>query len=94
MFEDQDQELWKLRQAQGENILYLICGPYADTRQHFVYNMRPILRGGLKCLYDQAQAQRSNTEDTGEIAFLNAVCVSLLAMKRISQKFADEAEKN
>lgn len=33
MFADQDRELWKLRQAQGENLLYLICGPYADIME-------------------------------------------------------------
>ena len=36
-FIDQDPELWKVRSAQGENQLYLICGPYCDARQHFIF---------------------------------------------------------
>lgn len=54
MFADQDPELFSVRNAQAGNLLYLICGPYSDTRQHFIFNCKPLFKGGLKMLYDNA----------------------------------------
>ncbi len=88
MFRDQDPALFEVRSRQGENLLYLICGPYCDTRQHFFFNCRPIYQGGLKSLYDQAQAQLSRAQSEEERDFLRAASEGLLCLKKIAEKFS------
>ena len=93
LFEDQNPELYKVRNAQGANQLYLICGPYCDTRQHFIFNCKPLLRGGLKKLYDDAQRELANAQTQEEKDFLTAAIEGLLCMKSISEKFAQAADE-
>ena len=93
LFADQNPELFRVRCKQGENLLYLICGPYADTRQHFYYNCNPIFSGGLKSLYDAACAQLETPRPESERDFLRAAVRGLLSMKAISEKFARAAEE-
>lgn len=92
-FIDQNPELWKTREAQSQNLLYLICGPYADTRQHFYFNSKVVLHGGLRSLYENATAQLEGRCSDEEKDFLEAVCRALLCMKRISEKFSQCAEE-
>lgn len=92
-FWDQNPELAKERMEQGKNLLYLICGPYADTRQHFVYNCQPIYTGGIKGMYEEAQAQLHLAETEEERDFLNAVSEGLLCLKKISERFAEVASE-
>ena len=91
LFRDQDPELWEVRQAQGKELLYLICGPYCDTRQHFIFNCKPVYRGGLKSMYDKAQSQLAGARTEEERDFLNAASAGLLCLKKISEKFASAA---
>ena len=93
LFRDQDPALARVRNKQGENLLYLICGPYADTRQHFYYNCKPIFSGGLKSLYDAACAQLEMPRPESEKDFLRAAVRGLLSLKAISEKFARAAEE-
>ena len=93
LFWDQDPALARVRNKQGENLLYLICGPYADTRQHFYYNCKPIFSGGLKSLYDAACAQLETPRPESEKDFLRAAVRGLLSLKAISEKFARAAEE-
>lgn len=93
LFIDQDPELYSIRNAQADNLLYLICGPYADTRQHFVFNCKPLLKGGLKSLYDKAQEQLLSAQSDAERNFLSAAIDGLLSMKAISEKFAEAAHQ-
>lgn len=93
LFKDQDPDLHRVRSMQGKNLLYLICGPYSDTRQHFIFNCKPIYAGGLKSLYENAQAQMSLAQTKEELQFLEAACEGLLSLRLISQKFAETAEK-
>lgn len=91
-FYDQDHDLWDLRWRQGGERLYLICGPYCDTSQHFNLHYAPILTGGLVSLYEKAEAQLVGaTED--EAAYLHATMTGLLAIRQISEKFAEKAKK-
>lgn len=92
MFDEQDPQLTKYRQAQGEENLYLICGPFCNTRQHFYFNCKKIYTGGLKCLYDEAQSQMEYASDA-ELDFLKAACEGLLCMKTIAEKFARKADE-
>lgn len=91
LFIDQDPELYALRAAQGSNQLYLICGPYSDTKQHFIFNCKPLFQGGLKILYDEAQEQLRRAETQEERDFLAAASEGLLCMKAISERFSEAA---
>ena len=41
LFKEQDEALFDLMKTQKKEQLYLICGPYNDTSQHFNFNCRP-----------------------------------------------------
>lgn len=88
LFRDQDPELHQVCCAQKSNLLYLICGPYCDTRQHFIFNCKPLFQGGLKKLYEEAEAQLAKAQAEEETDFLSAAMEGLLCMKTISEKFA------
>lgn len=91
VFWDQDPELWKKRCAQRDEQLYLICGPYNDTLQHFNFNNRPILAGGLKSIYEEARQTLETAQTPEEREFLNGVCQGMLQLKKAAEKFADKA---
>ena len=93
LFEDQDPELYAVTRAQKNEQLYLICGPYNDINQHFNFNCRPFLEGGLKGVYGKAQAELTNAKNADEAEFLNAVCHGMLTMKKMAEKFAQKAEE-
>ena len=63
LFKDQDPELYALKKRQTEEIFYTFCGPYNDTMQHFNFDHRPILRVGLKGLYEQARTELERAEN-------------------------------
>lgn len=92
LFEDQDPDLWQLVRRQKKEKMYLICGPYNDVSQHFCFNYRPILKDGLKGIYDYATAQLNDATEE-EKDFLMSVCEGMLCLKRIAEKFAEKAEK-
>lgn len=91
LFADQNPELYRVRSAQGSHQLYLICGPYCDTRQHFIFNCKPLFRGGLRILYEEALRQLDAAQTDEERDYLNASIDGLLCMKAISEKFAQAA---
>lgn len=93
IFIRQDPELWKRRSAQGEENLYLICGPYNDVSQHFNFNHRPILEHGLKGIYEHAEEMLELAENQEETEFLNAVCQAMLQLKKAADKFSRKAEE-
>ena len=93
LFYDQDHELWEKRQAQGAELLYLICGDYNDTQQHFNLCYRPVLQMGLKGIYERAIKQLKNAETEEEKNFLLAVAEGMLQLKKMSEKFGEVAEE-
>ena len=90
---EQDPELWTKRCAQGDELLYLICGEYNDMQQHFNLNYRPVLKMGLKGVYESALKQLEKAETDEEKDFLTSVATGMLQLKKMSEKFADAAEK-
>lgn len=92
MFTDQDPGLAELRGRQGSERLYLICGPYCDTRQHFVFYYKPVFDGGLRSLYEKAQTQLAGAAPGREHDMLASACEGLLALKLLSEKFSAAAE--
>ncbi|MBE6612084.1 MAG: hypothetical protein E7632_06295 [Ruminococcaceae bacterium] len=78
------------RWIHGNHQLYLICGIFMDNSQHFKLNYAPILKGGLKSLYDKATAQLDGANNE-EREYLEATRTGLMAIKRIGEKFAEAA---
>ncbi len=93
LFKEQDEALWEKRTRQGNELLYLICGPYNDTTQHFNFNNRPIFESGLSGIYDSARAEMQNAETEKEREFLKSVCEAMLQIKKTAEKFAKRAEE-
>ncbi len=92
LFKEHDPDLYHVRSMQGKNLLYLICGPYCDTRQHFIFNCKPVYEGGLKSLYEEAQAQLLLAQTEEERHFLESASEGLLCLKLISEKFSQTAK--
>ena len=92
VFIDQDPELCETRMRQMGELLYLLCGPYNDTGQHFQLISRPILKHGLRGVYEEAQAGLLSAETEEQKEFLQAVCDGMLQLKTVAEKFADKAK--
>ena len=93
LFKAQDPALFQRRRTHAEALLYLICGSYNDVSQHYNFNYLPILEGGLKSVYEAAQAQLQAAQDPEETEFLNGVCEGMLTLKYMAEKFAARAAK-
>lgn len=93
LFADQDPTLFNLTQKQKEELLYLICGPYNDVKQHFNFNSRPILERGLMGIYEDAINELNSAKSDEEREFLQAVCHGMLALRSMAEKFSRKAEK-
>ena len=93
LFADRDPGLFRLREKQGRELLYLICGPYADTRQHFYFCCRPLFASGLKGLYEKARSELARAKTGEERDFLETACEGLLCLGRIAEKFSRKAEE-
>ena len=92
LFTDQDQELYQRRNAQLEEKLYLICGPYNDTSQHVNFNSRPFLEVGAKGLFEKASEEMKRAKTPEELAFLESVCCGMLALRRMAERFSEKAK--
>lgn len=92
-FIEQDEKAYEQFETQLNEKMYLVCGKYCDELQHFAFNHRPILNGGLKSVYDQAKKSLKTAKTQEEKEFLQSLCEGYLCLKKISEKFADKAEK-
>lgn len=90
---DSNPEAMALYGAHRSNNLYLVCGPSFDARQHFCFNYRPVFEGGLLSLYNKAKKALEGECTDDEKFFLETAMTGLVCMKKIADKFADEAEK-
>ena len=91
IFEEYDPELYQKRRTQAKELLYLICGSYNDDSQHFNFNNRPFLSGGLKGVYEKAISELSHASSKEEKDFLNAVCHGMLTLRKAAEKFSKKA---
>ena len=91
LFVEQDEALWEKRCNHLDENLYLICGPYNDTSQHFNLNLRPYLKTGLKGVYEKAEAELKNAKNGEEDEFLRAVCHGMKALRRVAERFSEKA---
>ena len=92
LFVDQDEALYERRRAHLKENLYLICGPYNDTSQHFNFNLRPFLEIGARGIYEKAKAELSHAQNEEEAEFLRAVCHGMQSLRRVAERFAEKAE--
>ena len=92
LFIDQDKELYKLHCARTGELFYTTCGVYNDSSQHFNFDTRPILKVGLKGLYEKAKEGLKSASEPEEIEYLNATCEAMLVLKKISEKFSEKAK--
>ena len=93
LFVEQDEALYRLRKAQASEKLYLICGPYNDTSQHFNFNFRPFLEIGARGILEKAKAELPKARTAEEREFLDAVCHGMTALRQMAEKFARKAEE-
>ncbi|NLD88702.1 MAG: hypothetical protein GX633_10675 [Clostridiales bacterium] len=91
LFIDQDKDLWARRCAQTGELLYLICGPYNDSSQHFLFNYRPVFESGLKGVYDRCISLMEEECTEGERQYLSATAEGMLCLKRMAEKFSEKA---
>ncbi|MBR5459992.1 MAG: hypothetical protein IKV53_03920 [Clostridia bacterium] len=92
---DRDPKLFDLMLTHMGNDFYTIGAPggaFNDTMQHFNFNARPIFEMGLKGIYEKARAGLEDAEGE-EILFLNSVCDAMLALKKMSEKYAAKAKE-
>jgi formate C-acetyltransferase len=92
-FKAQNPNLWNLVSKQKQELFYLICGPYNDVKQHYVFNYRPVFQMGLKGIYNHAIENLKTTTQTEEIEFLESVCTGLKCLKSMGEKFAQKAKE-
>lgn len=93
LFYDQNPALSDIKNKQLKELFYLICGPYNDTSQHFPFNYRPVLKFGLRGIYEKAKKNMAAAETDEEKEFLVAVCEGMLCLKKMSEKFSYKAKK-
>lgn len=92
-FKEQDLALYQRTKAQKNALLYIISGYYNDTLQHFNFHFRPILRHGLKHLYQMAKEELAFAKDEEERQYLQATCQGMLCLKAGAEKFAKKAQE-
>lgn len=63
---------------------------FTDFAHHCI-GYEKVLRLGLNGLSDQAEKKRKNTQDAGQVSFLDSVICGCAALKRIAENFAREA---
>lgn len=91
LFIEQDEALYQRRRAHMREKLYLICGPYNDTEQHFNFNCRPFLETGARGIYERAQAEIANAETAEEREFFQSVCHGMRTLRRMAERFSEAA---
>ena len=93
LYKEHNPELMKKSEAQRSELLYLVCGTYWDDTQHFNFNNRPILKYGLKGVYEKAKAQLRYAVTDKQKEFLNAIMSGMLALKRTAERFSEKASE-
>ena len=93
LFIEQDEALYQKRRTHMREKLYLICGPYNDTEQHFNFNCRPFLEMGARGICERARAEMANAQSAEEREFLESVCHGMRTLRRMAERFSEAAEE-
>lgn len=93
LFSEQDEALWKLRCNQTRELFYLVCGPYNDVGQHFMYTWNEIFKIGFKGIYERVQNRLKTKCDKEEKEFLEAMSTGILCVRKICERFSLKAQE-
>ena len=93
IYRDANSEVFDMFNAQIQRKIHLCCGPYVDTI-HYTYPVINVVRKGFKKIYEEAEAALPLCQNNEEKKFIKAAMRGLLAVKRISERFAELAEEN
>lgn len=74
--------------------LFSFCGEYGDERWHFTMNIAPVLKHGLKALYEKAERVLQTPCTEEESQYLNGTLKGLLGIKKTAECFAMEARRH
>ena len=76
----------------GKLALHLTYGPFFDFDHHcFPYSR--VMKKGLGGIYDEVRKAAEKTDDPAKLEFYRCAEAGLLAVRKIAQKFAAEAQK-
>jgi formate C-acetyltransferase len=75
----------------GRQGVHLVYGPYVDY-DHHCFPFSNIVAKGLSGIYRQAEAELTRCVNPEETEFVECTLRSLLAVKKIAEKFAEAAE--
>lgn len=93
LFFEQGDDLNYLKKVHSQEKLYLICGPFNDTSQHFNFNFRPYLQIGALKIAEMAKKELKNAKNTEEKEFLRAVVEGMNYLRLMAEKFSKKAEQ-
>lgn len=89
VFKKENPELWELFWNNQREHTNLCCGTYLDS-EHYKIPLKKIFENGLGGVYNEAEKSLENST-LSEKAFLTCAMRGLLALKKISDKFAEKA---
>jgi len=82
----------RIRELRLKHAISLFYGIFPDS-DHHCFPSTVVVENGLKALYQRAEAQAPRCEAQAQSDFIEAVKRSLLAVRRVADKFADKAER-
>ena len=92
IYRDANSEVYDKFYAQIEKKIHLCCGPYVDT-MHYIYPIINVVRKGFKQIYEEAQSTLPLCQNDEEEGFIKAAMRGLLAVKKMSERYADKAQE-
>lgn len=87
LFIDIDPVLYKKSRSE----FYEWSADYGDPRFHKAFNMEPVLKKGIKGIYEDVRSRITEDCTEKEKDFFENMCKGLLAIKTISEKFSKRA---
>jgi pyruvate-formate lyase len=92
LFRDVNPNEYDQYMTAGTNGIHLTYGPYVDY-DHHCFPYTNVMKNGLGHIYQQAERALKDCVNTTETEFIKCAMRGLLAVKRISEKFAEAADK-
>ncbi|MBE6733712.1 MAG: hypothetical protein E7561_06935 [Ruminococcaceae bacterium] len=91
LFRDENPEVFDQFKQQQSKHFHFTCGPYVDL-VHYCFSYTNVVKNGLKGIWEQAVSQLPNCKTQKEKEFIECGIEGLLAVKRIAERFAEEAK--
>lgn len=91
-FAEANPEAFARFEAHRAGDFYAVCGPYMDLL-HYCFPYTNVVKDGLKGIWEKAVKERETCSSRKEREFFDCAIEGLLAAKRISERFAEEADR-